>query len=73
MTGINLKFIYKKARQECKGKPDIWVKAGINEILRTLEAQMNKTGKAPESEQIDRIETVLRAMTDELNERGIKG
>jgi hypothetical protein len=65
-------FIYRKARQECEGKSDVWVKQAINEVLEMMTAQIERTGRTPDSEQLDRIESTLEALDDELKERGIK-
>jgi hypothetical protein len=65
-------FIYRKARQECEGKSDAWVKQAINEILEMMTAQIERTGRTPDSEQLDRIESTLEALDDELKQRGLK-
>lgn len=66
----SLKLIYANAKKECKGQSSEWVKLAINEILSGLTAQIKQDGKVPESEQLDRIETVLKALKDELKARG---
>jgi hypothetical protein len=71
VTPKNL-FVYKKTKQECIGKSDDWVKQATNEILADLTKQINREGKAPRSDQLDRIESSLQALKDELASRGIK-
>ena len=65
-------FIYRKARQECQGKTDHWIKQGINVVLQDMTDQINREDKALESEQLDRVESTLMALKDELEERQSK-
>lgn len=62
-------FVYRKARKECFGKSDLWVRQGMSTILNDLETQINMEDKAPAHEQLDRIESTLAALQDELNAR----
>lgn len=65
-------FVYKAARKDCIGRSDEWVKVAVNTVLQALTDQINRDNKAPASEQLDRIETVLQALKDEIKERGVE-
>jgi len=65
-------FVYKKARQCCNGKPDSWVKEAYNEILKELTTYVEKHNAAPSEEHIDRYESTLQGLKDELISRGHK-
>lgn len=69
MTPKNV-FVYKATRIQCVGKPDDFVKQAMNEILDDMTKQINAENKVPESEQLDRIESCLVALKDELISRG---
>ena len=66
------KFIYRKAKQECVGKSDNWVRQAVNEVLSELTKRIEELKTAPPSEEIDRVEAVLAALKDELKSRGLE-
>lgn len=53
-------FVYRKVRAECAGKSDDWLRQGINEVLAAMTKQINKTNKAPPSEQLVESRAHLR-------------
>lgn len=66
---VRNEFIYRKARKECEGKSDDWIKQGINEVLNSLTEYLNMNDRTPNEEHLTRIESVLEALKDELEER----
>lgn len=62
-------FIYAKTRIECQGKTDIWCMQAVNEILEN--AKNHLIDKTLSDKMIDNTEIILRALNDELKQRGV--
>ncbi len=62
-------FIYAKTRIECQGKSDIWCMQAVNQLLKDL--KIGVAEKVYTDKMIDNTEIILRALNDELKQRGV--
>ncbi len=63
------KLIYKIVRRDAETESIEVLKQKINYVLQLMTDQINKEGKSPNEEQLDRIEATLKALKDVIAER----